>query len=83
MSRFIDRNTGVVFSVADSKDSRYAGDRYGDLDAQEPSKYEGLKVAELKAEIARRNEGRDEDSRVPSEGAKPDLVKALDADDAK
>lgn len=83
MGRFIDKNTGVVFTVADSKDARYAGDRYGDPESREPSKYEGLKVAELKAEIDRRNEGRAEGDKVPSDGAKPDLIKALDADDAK
>lgn len=45
--------------------------------------YEAMKVADLKAEIERRNEGRDEAGRVSAEGRKPDLVAALKADDAR
>ncbi|WP_213452886.1 SAP domain-containing protein [Rhizomonospora bruguierae] len=44
--------------------------------------YAGMKVAELRAEIERRNEGRDEEERIPAEGKKADLVAALEADDA-
>lgn len=38
-------------------------------------------VAELKAEIARRNEGRDEADQIPASGNKSDLIAALKADD--
>lgn len=44
--------------------------------------YQGLKRADLEAEIARRNEGRDEADLIPATGNKPDLVAALTADDA-
>jgi hypothetical protein len=44
--------------------------------------YDALKVDDLKAEIARRNEGRDEADRIPDDGKKADLVAALEADDA-
>lgn len=43
--------------------------------------YESLKVADLKAEIERRNEGRDEEDQIPATGNKADLVEALAADD--
>lgn len=47
------------------------------------SKYEGVSVNDLKAEIAKRNEGRDEDKKiVPAEpGNRAELVAALIADD--
>lgn len=35
----------------------------------------------LKGEIARRNEGRDEADQIPTQGNKPDLIKAIEADD--
>lgn len=38
-------------------------------------------VADLKAEIARRNEGRDEGDQIPAVGNKPELIAALTADD--
>ena len=38
-------------------------------------------VAELKDEIARRNQGRDEDDQIPTQGNKPDLIAAIEADD--
>lgn len=40
-----------------------------------------LTIPELKAEIARRNEGRDEADQIPASGNKPDLIAALAADD--
>lgn len=43
--------------------------------------YDDLTIPELKAEIARRNEGRDEDTQIPAAGKKPALVAALVADD--
>ena len=41
--------------------------------------YTSLTVADLKDEIARRNEGRDDP--IPTTGKKADLVAALEADD--
>jgi len=43
--------------------------------------YEAMKVADLHAEIDRRNEGRDEADLIPGDGKKADLVAALEADD--
>ena len=40
-----------------------------------------LTVAELKEEIARRNEGRDEADQISASGNKPDLIAAIAADD--
>lgn len=44
--------------------------------------YGALTIPALRDEISRRNEGRVEDERVAPKGAnKPDLIKALEADD--
>lgn len=40
-----------------------------------------LTVPELKDEIARRNQGRDEADQIPTQGNKPDLIAAIAADD--
>ena len=47
----------------------------------DPSAYEAMTVAELKAEIAFRNEGRTDADRLSTDGVKADLVAALVADD--
>lgn len=50
----------------------------------EPVGYDAQKVADLEAEIANRNEGRDEaDQIVPAGTKKADLIAALEADDKK
>ena len=36
---------------------------------------------DLKAEIAARNDGRDDSEKIPTDGNKADLVAALEADD--
>ena len=43
--------------------------------------YDEQTVSDLRAEIARRNEGRGEADQIPSDGKKADLVAALAADD--
>ena len=43
--------------------------------------YRGMKVADLRALIEDRNEGRDESALIPDDGNKADLVAALEADD--
>lgn len=43
--------------------------------------YESMTVADLRAEIESRNEGREEEDLIPSDGKKADLVAALSADD--
>lgn len=46
------------------------------------SGYDAMTVAALKAEVASRNEARDEADHIPGNGNKSDLVAALQADDA-
>lgn len=43
--------------------------------------YASMKVADLKSEIEKRNEGRDDDALLSTEGNKGELVKVLEADD--
>jgi hypothetical protein len=81
MGRFKNLETGVVFSVDDSKNSRYGGELYGDPDAESGPDYKSMKVADLRAEVAKRNEGRDEASLLSAEGNKTELVAVLEADD--
>ncbi|WP_346007460.1 SAP domain-containing protein [Janibacter terrae] len=58
------------------------GDHLVDADDQgEEGGYESMTVADLRAEIESRNEGREEADLVPSDGRKADLVAALNADD--
>lgn len=45
--------------------------------------YEAHTVAELRMEIDRRNDSRDEADRIPVSGLKADLIAALEADDSK
>ena len=53
------------------------------VDLRPPTaRYQGMNRAALEAEIAARNEGRDEADRIPPNGNKPALVAALTADDA-
>lgn len=49
---------------------------------EEDKGYGDMKVAELKAEIDQRNDGRDPASYIADDGNKADLVAALEADDA-
>jgi hypothetical protein len=50
-----------------------------------PEPYKGVSVADLKAELDKRNEGREDDAKiVPAEpGNRPEIVAALVADDEK
>jgi hypothetical protein len=86
MGRFVNSETGVVVSVADTKDARFTPPLWKAHDGTDPGAgaegYEAMKVADLKAEIERRNADRDEADRVPVDGKKADLVAALQADDA-
>jgi hypothetical protein len=89
MVRLIAPN-GATVNVSDDKAKRLlAGSGYKKPTARKsPEKTDGtsphstLKVADLKAEIARRNEGREPDALLSAEGTKPELVAVLDADDA-
>lgn len=81
MSRFKNVSTGAIFSVDDSKDHRYGGPGYTDPNAPEPTPYDDLKAADLKAEIDERNDGREDDAKMSSQGSKADLIALLVADD--
>ncbi|MGW3888895.1 SAP domain-containing protein [Micromonospora chokoriensis] len=84
MKRYTHITNGARVQVRDDKvmDSSWVPEDQPKAAASSPdSGYEGMKVADLKAEIDRRNEGRDEADRVSSEGKKADLVAALEADD--
>jgi hypothetical protein len=45
--------------------------------------YEAMTVDELKAEINRRNEGREEADQLSTAGKKADLIATLEADDSR
>ena len=51
-------------------------------DFEEVKPFSKWKVDDLRAEVARRNEGRSEDAQI-ADGTKAELVAALEADDAK
>lgn len=77
---------GTVVSVADDKADRLAAwgfKPYGESESGKVAEgYSALKVADLKAEIERRNEGREGDALLSVEGKKADLIAILEADDA-
>ena len=50
--------------------------------AEEPEPLTAMRVSDLKAEIDKRNKGRDEANRIAADGKKADLVAALEADNA-
>jgi hypothetical protein len=81
MARYIHKVSGARVQVRDDKvmDSSW---RRTDGDATETEGYEAMTVPKLKAEIERRNEGREGDALLSVEGRKPDLIAVLQADDA-
>lgn len=82
MARLIAPN-GVTVTVSDEKAERLKGDGYRASGAESDTGYKGQKIADLRAEIAKRNEGRDEADRLTDEGNKAALVAVLEADDNK
>jgi hypothetical protein len=80
--RFRHNVTGVVVTVRDG----FIPDGFSPEKAapKDDGGYSSLKVADLTAEIAKRNEGREESDRIQSgSGTKADLIAALEADDLK
>ena len=79
MARYTHKVTGARVEVRDDKvmDSSWQPEGSDSGDG-----YQSMRVAELRAEIDRRNEGRDEADLLSADGRKPDLVAALEADDA-
>lgn len=86
MARLKHTTTGVVVNVRDDKAARMAGRDWqpegAATTASDDGGYSSMKVDELRAAIASRNEGRDEADLIPSDGKKADLIAALEADDA-
>lgn len=85
----IQPGSGKLLVVADEHADRWRAAGYRDAPAApataQPSTdsvYGSWKVAELHAEIERRNEGRDDADRIPNSGKKAELVAALTDDDA-
>lgn len=84
MPRLRNVNSGVVVSVSDETAGRLDSEWAPvDADAESGSGYGDQKVADLKAEIAQRNEGREEADLIPGDGNKADLIAALEADDTR
>lgn len=67
-------------SKAISNEKAWAEESGSDEEPVERS-YDDMRVADLKALIGERNEGRDEGDLIPDDGVKADLVAALEADD--
>jgi len=81
MPRYRHPLTKVVVNVAEGKAMpgyKLIGD---EVEESAGTGYQALKVADLRAEIERRNEGRDPEEQLSADGKKADLVAALEADD--
>ena len=82
MARLRNTKNGVVVYVDDDTASRLLADGWSATEAARAEGYAAMKVADLKAEVERRNEGREDECRLPVDGKKADLIAALEADDA-
>jgi hypothetical protein len=82
MHRLRNAKTGVIVNVDHDTAVQLTTDGWVDASSPTAGGYASMKVADLKAEIERRNEGREEPDRLPGDGKKADLVAALEADDA-
>lgn len=72
-----DRRGQVAFARAIVRRARATG-----YDPDGAKAVADMTVAELKAEIDRRNEGREDDAKLSKSGSKDDLIAALEADDS-
>ena len=83
MARYVHKVSGARVQVRDDKVMDSSWDPYdGSTSNQGAEGYEAMKVADLKAEIERRNEGREDADLLTADGKKADLVAVLQADDA-
>lgn len=79
------RNPRVTTATQPTTVTQLRSQGYRVVDAADapPIGYAAMTAGELRAEIARRNEAREDDERIVPEGRKnADLVAALEADDA-
>lgn len=81
MSRLRDTATQVVVNVDDETAERLVSEGWRPADEPAAGDYEAMKVADLRAEIARRNKDRHEADCLPDDGRKADLIAVLEADD--
>lgn len=72
---------GAVVRVDDATAARLLADGWRPADTPPSGGYEAMTVADLRAEIARRNAGRDGADRLPADGRKADLIAVLETDD--
>lgn len=79
MTRYRNKTTGSIVRVDDAT-AATLGTEYVRAD-EATGGYADMKVADLRAEIERRNTGRDEADRLPDDGRKADLIAVLEADD--
>jgi hypothetical protein len=78
---------GKVFAPGDTPPKAYADQitnpkAWTGADDPDPTGYGALDAAGLKAEIEKRNEGREDDAKLTDKGSKAILVAVLEADDA-
>lgn len=77
-------SAGVVINVSDEK-AVVLGSMWQSVEGETstgPTGYDALTVDELKDEIRKRNDDRDDDDRLALTGTKAELVASLEADDA-
>lgn len=81
MVRLRNPGTQVVVNVDADTAERLVSEGWKPADEAAAGGYAAMKVADLRAEIERRNEGREEADRLPDDGRKADLIAILEADD--
>jgi hypothetical protein len=75
---------GEEFEVDEHTGDDLLEQGYEPVGAPNPGTYKGWKLDALTAELALRNDGRDEDKQITPTGEhKADLIAALEADDAE
>lgn len=77
MGRYRHVTSGALVSVRGGK---VLGPEWEPVDAPSHG-YTAMKVADLRAELGRRNEDREGDALLPTDGNKADLIATLEADD--
>lgn len=83
MTRYKNVNSGAIVSVRDDKVLDSSWEQYDGSDVAASSGYDAMKAADLKAEIEKRNEGREADAKISTRGNKAELAAALTADDVE